>query len=158
MEKQSLKKISEDDKREMRKEVLRRASKEEKQEHKRISSRRVAIGEKIIAIGEEWNNLIVRSKENKSPRMATNSKSAVEMSNVEFNEYMRQSRKDSEDHFAWSSKSFAIMTEQLELIHEIIELITESSTLGEEEKWLLLSIALRSQPNLMKYMTNCDEK
>jgi hypothetical protein len=38
------------------------------------------------------------------------------------------------------------------ITREILESVIELWNLTEEEKWLLLSIALRSQPNLLKYL------
>jgi len=40
----------------------------------------------------------------------------------------------------------------MELIEENIGIIFEMFVLEKNEKWLLLSIALRSQPNLLKYL------
>jgi phage-related minor tail protein len=74
------------------------------------------------------------------------------MSNEEFNEWTKQNSKNFDEHFAWTSKTLKIMTQQMKIINEIMELMTELCTLETEEKWLLLSIALRSQPNLLKYL------
>jgi hypothetical protein len=74
------------------------------------------------------------------------------MSTEEFNQYMAANRKYSKDSFDWISENIAICTEMTKITGEIFESVIELWNLSEEEKWLLLSIVLRSQPNLLKYL------
>ncbi len=136
------------------KEALGRANKQEKQEHEKVSSKQIAIGKRLKDLLTDWDGLLERDKRNEYPKNATNTnnKPVTQMSNEEFSEYMRLSNKHSEQHFAWSSESIAIITEQVKIVNEFMESIIELSNLGTEEKWLLLSIVLRSQPNLLKYI------
>jgi hypothetical protein len=141
-------------KNELRKEALRRANKQEKQEYGEIREKKIAILKKLKVAQMEYDGLIERNKRNEYPKDSTksNNKPASQMSNEEFSEYMKQSNKHSEEHFAWTSESIAIMTEQVKIVNEFIESIIELNNLGTDEKWLLLAIALRSQPTLLKYL------
>jgi hypothetical protein len=136
------------------KETLGRANKQEKIEHEEIREKKRVVVKRLKVAQEEFDGLVERSKRNEYPKNATNTnnKPASQMSNEEFSEYMRQSNKHTEEHFAWSSESIAIMTEQVKIANEFMESIIELSNLGTDEKWLLLSIALRSKPNLLKYL------
>jgi hypothetical protein len=80
------------------------------------------------------------------------------MSSGEFNEWIEQTRKESNESSAWSSKTLKIITEQVVLIKETVDLLIEFWGLETDEKWLLLSVALRSQPNLMRYIESGNTK
>jgi len=135
------------------KDVLGRANKQEKQEHQEIRDKKIAVVKRLTAAQSDYDGLIERCKRNEYPKNGTNTsnKPVTQMSNEEFNEYMRQSNKHFEEHFAWSSESISIMTEQVDIVKVVMESIIELSNLGTDEKWLLLSIALR-QPTLLNYL------
>ena len=139
---------------ELLREVLKRANKQEKIDHEEIREKKRVVVKRLKVAQEKFDGLAERSKRNEYPKNAINTynKPASQMSNEEFSEYMRQSNKHSEEHFAWTSESIAIMTEQVKIVDEFMDSIIELSNLGTDEKWLLLSIALRSQPNLLKYL------
>jgi hypothetical protein len=137
------------------KDVLGRANKLEKQEHEEINKKQLAIADKNIALLKKWNELIERSKRNECPKDAStsrNHKSINDMSMEEFNEYIAANNKYTAASFAYFNESFSINTERVDIIKEIMESLVELWNIGDDEKWLLLSIALRSQPNLLRYM------
>jgi hypothetical protein len=137
------------------KEALGRANKLEKQEYEKINKRQSAIAVNDVALMKKWDELNERSKRNECPKETTesrNQKPASEMSMEEFNHYMDANRKYSKDSFDWISENTAICTEIIKITTEIFESVIELWNLTKEEKWLLLSIVLRSQPNLLKYI------
>ena len=147
-------KHSEKNKTELIREALRRAKRNEREEYEEIIKSQVALGERIFAIWKEHKELCESSERNKCPENpeANQTKRASEMSNAEFSESMKQFNEYISAYFAWSNESIRTATKQTALVNEIIELITELCTSEAKEKWLLLSIALRSQPNLLKYL------
>ena len=70
----------------------------------------------------------------------------------EIGENRRKSEDWCEKFDKWLAENSAINSRQWELIEENIGIIFEMFVLEKKEKWLLLSIALRSQPNLLKYL------
>jgi hypothetical protein len=137
------------------KEVLGRANKLEKQEHEKISKMQSIIAEKNSAMLTKWNELSERSKINECPKETAESKNhkpVKDMSMEEFNRWSEANNKHFEASFAFCNKSIEINTERIGVIKEILESVIELWSLCNEEKWLLLSIALRSQPNLLKYL------
>jgi hypothetical protein len=141
--------IDDKTRKELLKEVLRRANKKEKQEYTAISDRQTAINQRL----EE-------SKRNKFPEKNSKNdgKRASEMSAEEFNEWMDRSSKYFDDSFAWSCKCIQNNTERIKLVEEFLKLLIELWTLEANEKWLLISIALRSQPNLMRFIEGGNAK
>jgi hypothetical protein len=142
---------------ELLKEVLGRANKLEKQEYEKINKRQSTIAVNDVALVKKWNELTELSKRNECPNETAESKNhkpVSAMSMEEFNQYMAANRKYSKDSFDWISENTAICTEMIKITREILESVIELWNLAEEEKWLLLSIALRSQPNLLKYLKN----
>jgi hypothetical protein len=137
------------------KEVLRRANKLEKQEYEKINKRQSTIAVKDIALLKKWYELTERSKRSECPKETTeskNHKSVTEMSMEEFNQYSAANNKYFKDSFDWMGENISINTERITITKEILESVIEFWSLADGEKWLLLSIALRSQPNLLKYL------
>ena len=135
------------------KEVLRRANKEEKQEYENIGNRQLALAERFLDIMKKWDEIVETEKTNESPKDTTlNDKSASEMSMEEFRDYIRRWGKYSTEYFTWSNRCLSANTEQIKIIGEIMKLLIELRSLEDKEKWLLLSIAIRSQPNLLNYI------
>ena len=81
-----------------------------------------------------------------------------EVSAEEFNEWMDRTSKYFDESFAWSCKCIQNNTERIKLIEEFLKLLIELWTLEANEKWLLISIALRSQPNLMRFIEGGNAK
>jgi hypothetical protein len=137
------------------KEALGRANKLEKQEYEKINKREKAIAVNDVALAKKYKELTERNKRNECPKEtpeSRNQKPASEMSMEEFNQYMAANRKYSKDSFDWINENMTICTEMVKIINEILESVIDLWNLTEEEKWLLLSIVLRSQPNLLKYL------
>ena len=137
------------------KDVLGRANKLENQEYEKISKIQSIIAEKNSAMLTKWNELSERSKRNECPKetaKSKNQKPLKDMSMEEFNRWSEANNKYFEASFAFFTESTEINTERIAVIKEIMESAIELWSLCNEEKWLLLSIALRSQPNLLKYL------
>ncbi len=155
--------------RELLKEVLRRANKTEKQEYDEISDRQDTIIDRIQEIYAEQEQLSERSSKNEYPKTADTKytrKSPEELMRMTSEETRlwseqvdreieenKRKREDWDEKFdKWLAESLATIKRQIELTKEKIRLMTELLILENKEKWLLLSIALRSQPNLLKYL------
>ena len=125
-------------------EALGRANKLEKQEYENITARQKAIGENDVALLKRWKELCEQD-ERKGSRESKNRKPVAEMSMEEFDQYIAENRK-------YFSESISFCTETTTITRELLESVIELWNLTEQEKWLLLSITLRSQPNLLKYL------
>jgi ATP-dependent exoDNAse (exonuclease V) beta subunit len=152
--------IDDKTRKELLKEVLRRANKKEKQEYEQIGRRQATNAKRILDIMQEFEELTEESKRNKFPEKNSKNdgKRASEMSAEEFNEWMDRSSKYFDDSFAWSCKCIQNNTERIKLVEEFLKLLIELWTLEANEKWLLISIALRSQPNLMRFIEGGNAK
>lgn len=154
---------------ELLKEVLKRANKKEKQDYNEISDQQDAIIDRKQEIQSELEKLSERTRNNENPRMADTKytlKSSEELMRMtseenrlwseqidrEIEENRRKTKDWSEKFDKWLAENSAINSKQMELIDESIEIILEMLVLERKEKWLLLSIVLRSQPNLLKYL------
>ncbi len=110
---------------ELLKEVLARANKQEKIQYEALNKKQLSIIQKFSAIIKEWHDLREMNDRTKCPK---------------------------EPSIEWNTQCIANNTKQIEKANQLIELITEFFVLEYELKWLLLSIALRTQPNLMRYL------
>jgi len=155
--------------RELLKEVLKRANKNERQEYDEISDRQDTIIERIQEIFAEQEQLSERSRKNEYPKTVNteyslkSSEELMKMTSEETRlwseqvdreiEENKRKREDWNGRFdKWLAESSATISRQIELTKETIKLMTKLLALENKEKWLLLSIALRSQPNLLKYL------
>ena len=130
------------------KEALRRANKLEKQEYENITERQKEIAVNDVALLKKWKELCERDERNRCQNEAAESKNhkpVTEMSMDEFDQYMAANRK-------YFSESISFCTETTTITRELFESVIKLWNLTDEEKWLLLSITLRSQPNLLKYV------
>lgn len=136
------------------KEILARANKEEKLEHEKIMQKRGSLIKLATDLQSKWHELLEREKRNEYPKSSgyKQNKSVVEMNTIEFDEYMTQTSIQSEGHFKWVNESIAIVTEFVEVLQKRLEAEIELRTACYDEKWLLLSIAVRSQPSPLKYL------
>jgi len=158
-------------KRELLRNVLRRTNKEERQKYDSIVERQNAIAERMQEIGLEIDVLSERDKLNKFPEKEFTYFHAPDkthdeimgMSSGELHEWCEQIKRESSEYNAgckrynegfdvWFAKTTVISNEKMKLIDESVTLKKEFDSLEDKEKWLLLSIALRSQPNLLKYV------
>jgi hypothetical protein len=136
------------------KEVLARANKQEKQDYEKIKDKKNAAYKLVTESRTKLHELAERDRRNEYPKDTAYkcNKSVAEMTMDEFNEYMKHTSSHSEEHFKWTRESISIMTRHAEIMSEFLNSAIELSNLSYEEKWLLLSIALKSQPNLLKYL------
>jgi hypothetical protein len=113
-----------------------------------------AVSKLVIELQTKLKELTERDRRNEYPKDSAYkcNKSVAEMTMDEFNEYMKHTSSHSEEHFKWASESIAIITQHAEIMSEFLDSEIELNNLSYEEKWLLLSIALKSQPNLLKYL------
>ena len=161
--------------RELLKEVLRRANKKEKQEYQAIIDRQTAINQRLEEIISEEEDIDEKDEMNEFPESKTAHSSPsktheeiMRMSSGELHEWCEQTCREADESIAeskrwreefaeWSTKRNKYLLRRMDLIKESITLSTEYLSLEYREKWLLLSIALRSQPNLMRYIKGSDE-
>jgi len=135
------------------KEVLNRANKGEKQAYEILSSKQIALIDSFSALHREWAKIIESKKTDECPKDPTlHDKPVTEMSNTEFSERMRCWNKYVAEFFTWSNRCLSANTEQIGIIGDLGKLLFELYVLETEEKWLMLSIAIRSQPSLLYYM------
>ena len=136
------------------KEVLARANKEEKIEHGKIAKKRSVLVKLVSELLLKWHDLFERDKRNEYPKDTGYecNKSVVEMTTDEFDEYMEQTTRQREGFFKWANENIANATEGVDLLHKLLESEVELKNLCYDEKWLLLSIALKSHPSLLKYL------
>lgn len=154
---------------ELVKEVLKRANKKERQEYSEISDKQNAIMDRMQKMQSEQENLSERNRKNEYPKTVDTKytlKSPEELTSMtseesrlwgeqvdrEIKENRRKTEDWTEKFDKWLAENTAINSKQWELIEENIGMIFEMFVLEKKEKWLLLSIALRSQPNLLKYL------
>ncbi len=135
------------------KEVLTRANKKEKQEYENILKKQIVLGERFDTILKEWQTIRDKQNHKYGPQEPKKSqKSTEEMSTDEFMREMKEHNKYFHDSLEWNTEQIATNNRQIEKISQLIELTTEFISLESEVKWLLLSIALRTQPNLLRYI------
>ena len=138
---------------ELVKEAISRANKKEKQEWASNFERREGIGKRMREIDSELKRLEQMRKESKMPeRQYLKENEIYTMSNQELDSYNRMLEKHNKDFSIWSKKSDSINSEIMKLYGERVDLMVEFFKLEYEEKWIFLSIVLRSQPSLMKYV------
>ena len=157
------------EKQELLKEVLKRANKKEGQEYNEISDKQDAIIDRMQKVQSELINLSERNRKNEYPKTVETKytlKSTEELMRMtseesrlwseQMDREIKENRRKSEDWTEkfdkWLAENSVINSRQMELIEENIGIIFEMLVLERKEKWLLLSIALRSQPNLLKYL------
>jgi hypothetical protein len=75
----------------------------------------------------------------------------------ETQEYNRNTKKYNEELEVYNAKITVIMNERMKLNEEAVALKIEFDGLQEKEKWLLLAIVIKSQPNLLNYMHSKEE-
>lgn len=139
--------------RELVKETMRRANKREKQERASIVKREKEIFKRMKEIVSEIKLLEQKRRENKMPESEYHTLEEIKAMSVEdLQEWNKRMERRNKEFPAWSSKDDAILSEQRKLNNEFDELHNEFFTLQDKEKWLLLSIVLRSQPTLMRYI------
>lgn len=154
---------------ELLKEVLKRANKKERQGYNEISDKQDAIIDRMQKVQSELENLSERNRKNEYPKTVETKytlKSPEELMRMtseesrlwseQIDREIKENRRKSEDWTEkfdkWLAENSVINSRQMELIEENIGIIFEMFVLEKKEKWLLLSIALRSQPNLLKYL------
>jgi hypothetical protein len=156
-------------------EVLHRANKAEKQQYKEIIERKLEISKRASEISHEQEVLSERDKINLLPERPSTTYHAPDKSNKEImgmssgdlhewtqqvvketEEYNYNSKKYNEELEVYRAKNSVLMKERMKLIEESLALKIEFDALEKKEKWLLLSIAIRSQPNLLTFIQKED--
>lgn len=140
------------------KEVLTRANKEEKQAYITLSNKQLAVIDNISDLVRTFGRINDRKNMDLCPKDPTlGDKPVTEMSNAEFSGYMRRWNDYIVEYFKWSNRNISATTEQIAVIGDFIEVLMNLISIETKEKWLLLSIAIRSQPTLLNYMQNSEE-
>jgi hypothetical protein len=151
-------------------EVVSRANQEELQQYEEIVKRQIEISKRVQQISFEKKVLNERNRMNVFPEQPNTNRApdktheeVKRMSDAEHHMWIEQIIEENAEYNAkskgyieklegWSAKNNVIMDERMKLTEEFLELKKESDILEEKEKWLLLSIAIRSQPNLLNYI------
>jgi hypothetical protein len=84
-------------------------------------------------------------------------KPVTELSNSEFSVFMRRWNDYIVEYFKWINVSISATTEQIAVISDFIEVLMNLISNEAEEKWLLISIAIRSQPTLLNYIQKSEK-
>jgi hypothetical protein len=139
------------------KEILSRANKEEKQAYNTLSSKQLAVIDSVSDLIRAFGRINDTKNLDLCPKDPTSGdKTVTEMSNAEFSDYVRRWNNYLVEYFKWSSRNISTTTEQIALIGDLIGVLINLISNEAEEKWLLLSIAIRSQPNLLTYIQKED--
>ena len=127
------------------KEVLARANKQEKQDYEKIKDKKSAVSKLVIELQTKLYELAERDRRNEYPKTSAykRNKSVAEMTMDEFNEYMKHTSSYSEEHLKWVGERISIITQFAETMSEFLDSEVELKNLSYEEKWLLLSIAMK---------------
>lgn len=127
------------------KEVLARANKQEKQDYEKIKDKKSAVSKLVIELQTKLHELAERDRRNEYPKDTAYkcNKSVAEMTMDEFNEYIKHTSNHSQEQFKWAKESISIITQFAEIMSKFLDSEIELKNLSIEEKWLLLSIALK---------------
>jgi hypothetical protein len=139
------------------KEVLLKAKPDEKQQYEKILQRKNEISQKMQQISSAQETLNEKDKHNVLPEKPSST------SGANLPVWSRQAIKDAADFSAkvkrysealeaYHAENAVILKMRMERMQEFLALKAERDGLEEKEKWLLLTIAIRSQPNLLNFM------
>jgi hypothetical protein len=136
------------------KEALTKAKPEEKRQYERILQQKVELTQRIQEIGLVQEALNKKDRDNVLPEKPSTdpqvwskqSKTAQDAKNERYREELR----------AYNAQNTAILNERIKLINDFLEAKATLDALEEKEKWLLLTMAIRSQPNLLNFMQSPD--
>jgi hypothetical protein len=136
------------------KEALTKAKPEEKRQYERVLQQKAELTQRIQEIGLAQEALNEKDRDNVLPeKPSTDSqvwnkqtKIAQDAKNKRYREELR----------AYNAQNTAILNERIKLINEFLEAKATLDALEEKEKWLLLTMAIRSQPNLLNFMQSPD--
>ncbi len=148
-------------------EALKRASHDEKQKYIQILQRKSEISQRLQEICAAQEALNEEDKLNVFPEKPSSSRAPDKGPNRTLGRSSRdplaRGRQETADYVAkrkqytdalavYRTKNSAILSERMKLMQEFLELKAESDALGEAEKWLLLSMAIRNQSSLLGFM------
>lgn len=156
---------------ELLKEVLNRANKDEIEQYYGIFNRKVEISKRMEQISfedkvlDERDSLIIYPEKEDSTYHAPDRShdEIMGMSSGDLHDWSQQIIKETAEYNknlqrynealeVWGAKNKVIMNDRLKLTKEFLELKKELDNLKENEKWLLLKVAIRSQPNLLTFI------
>lgn len=153
------------------KEALKRGSAEEKQRYSQIQQRKTVILQRLEAIASAQEALNLRDNQNALPQKPGSNR-APDKSGKTLGlpgQNTTRNRKEEADFDdkrrqytlalqAYRTQNSVAMSERLKLMGEYLALQSEYAGLEEDEKWLLLSMAIKNQSSLMGFMMGGDGK
>jgi hypothetical protein len=140
------------------KEILSRAKKEEKQAYNILSNKQLAVFDSFSELVRVYSKISDTRDMDLCPKdPILGDKPVTEMSIPEFSDYMSRWNNYLIEYFKWSGRNISATNEQIAVIGDFIKELMNLINYEAEEKWLLLSIAIRSQPNLLNYIQRKEE-
>lgn len=132
------------------KQALSKANPEEKRQYEKILQQKAEQTQRMQEIGIAQEALNEKDRNNVEPQnpranplvWSKQSKTAQEAKNKKYRDELK----------AYNVQNIAILNERIKLIKEFLEAKAALDVLEEKEKWLLLTMALRNQPNLLNFM------
>ncbi|MCW4030195.1 MAG: hypothetical protein NWE92_11185 [Candidatus Bathyarchaeota archaeon] len=132
------------------KEALTKANPEEKRQYDKILQRKAEQTQRMQEIGiaqealnEKDKNNVLPEKPSADPQVWSKlSKTVQEAKNKLYREELK----------TYNTQNTDILNERIKLINKFLETKSALDTLEEKEKWLLLTMAIRNQPNLLNFI------
>jgi hypothetical protein len=153
------------------KEALKRGSGEERQRYSQLQQRKTTIFQRLAELAAAQLALNLRDAQNILPPKPSSGKALDKPSKtlgLPHPDPTRSRRTETDldakrQQYTMAIKAYydqdsAVLSERLKLMGEILALQSEYAALEEDEKWLLLSMAIKNQSSLLGYMQVEDKK
>jgi hypothetical protein len=147
------------------KEALKRGSGEERQRYSQLQQRKNAVFQRLAELAAAQITLNSRDTENvlppkpsssiapdKTPKILGLSRRAPTGNRREETDFDAKRQQYAEALKAYRAQDSTVLSERLKLMGELLALQSEYAALEEEEKWLVLSMAIKNQSSLLGYM------
>jgi Skp family chaperone for outer membrane proteins len=133
------------------KEALNRANQQEKQQYTDILHQKQALSAKLQDLSAAHTALNEKDQRNVPPEKPSIDPQVGGRQNKTA-DYNAKTKRYREELKAYNAQNTAILQERINLIAETLQAKASLDALGEKEKWLLLTMALRSQTNLLNFI------
>lgn len=154
------------------KEALKRGSGEERQRYNQVQQRKTEVFQRLQELAAAQMALNLRDTQNVLPPKPSSGKApdkTAKSLGLPHHDPPTRSRREEADYDAkrqqytlalkaYQTQDSTVLSERLKLMAEYLALQSEYASLEEEEKWLLLSMAIKNQSSLMGYMLGDDKK
>jgi hypothetical protein len=153
------------------KEALKRGSSEEKQRYLQIQQQKEAIFRRLQELAAAQIALNLRDAQNVLPLKPSSRPMLNNTSKTQGLPHpsLTRSKREEADFDAklqqytaalkvYQTQDSTVFSERLKLMADYLALQSEYAALEEDEKWLLLAMAIKNQSSLMGYMSGDDKK